>query len=217
MRSTAESRRRHLRWRQSAIFTALVAAVAFAGVMAYGMWRGDLATMFDADFKSPPSPSAEPLLIPCPSSGQAVYLEPTAVTVHVLNGSGETGQAAEAVEVLAAQGFPEPTAGNAARYQGLVKLVAGVQGVDAAYTLLQFSPDGSVIVLDPREDASVDMVLGTEYDALPSDEEIVYEPASAIQPLDGCRAVEELIGQLPAPSPTPVDPSAPTEAAAARR
>jgi hypothetical protein len=209
MKSTPEARRRHLRWRQTAIYLTLAAGVAFVGVMAYGMWRGDLAPVLNADFKAAPSASAEVLPVPCPSSPEAVYPEPTAVVVQVLNGTGVSGLAAEAADVLASHGFPEPAPGNAPRYEGLVKLVVGVQGVDGAYTLLQFAPEGAVIVLDRREDATVDIILGAEYQSLRSEEEIALEPASAIVPLDGCRAAEDLLDELPAPAP----PTAPEEGA----
>jgi hypothetical protein len=207
-----------LRWRQTAVYTTLVGALALAGVMAYGVWRGELAPPWQpSDFKAAPSPSPTPLLIPCPSSADAVYPAPTAVSVRVLNGAGQAGMAAAAADVLAAHGFPAPTAGNAARYQGLVKLVTGPLGVDAAYTVLQFSPEGTVILLEQREDASVDMVLGTLYEGLRSDDEIVYDPAAAISPAEECRPVEDLLVELPAPLPSPLEDAATSEAAAFRR
>jgi hypothetical protein len=202
MKSTPESRRRHLRWRQTAIYGCLIGAVGFVAVMAVGMWRGDLAPVLGADFKVAPSEQAEKLPVPCPSGTEVTYPEPATVVVQVLNGSGQTGVAAAAADVLAGHGFPSPLPGNAPYYDGLVKLVAGTAGIDGAYTVLQFVPEGAVIVLDRREDQTVDLVIGRDYERLRADEEVSFDAAAVIAPLDGCAAAEDLLDDLP-PLPPP--------------
>jgi hypothetical protein len=104
---------------------------------------------------------------------------------------------------LASRGFPTPTSGNAAPYDGIAKLVAGVAGIDGAHTLLQFAPEESVIVLDRREDATVDLILGADFERLRTEEEVVYDPTAVIEPLDGCLAADKLLKDLPALPPSP--------------
>ncbi|MDR2381256.1 MAG: LytR C-terminal domain-containing protein [Bifidobacteriaceae bacterium] len=202
-RSAVQKRRLHLLWRQTALYGTLIAGLLFVLVMAWGMWRGDLAPVFDAEFKVVPTEAAEVLAIPCPVEPATEHPQPSGVVVRVLNGSGRTGYAAAAATALAAYGFVEPSAGNAASYDGVVKLVTGINGVNGAYTLYQYVPAGAVIVLDTREDATVDLILGLQYDAIKSVDEVSYDPASPIQALEGCREASSLLAELPAPASSP--------------
>jgi hypothetical protein len=201
MKSTPQSRRRHLLWRQTAVYGTLTAAVVFVAVMAVGMWRGDLDPVLQTDFKVKPSETADPLPIPCPAGPDAAYLQPSAVVVQVLNGSGQTGAAQAAAAVLAGHGFPSPQFGNGSPYDGIVMVVSGVTGVNGAYTVLQFAPEGSVVVLDRREDATVDLILGSRYKELPGEDAITYDPAAVIEPQEGCREASVLLEILPTPKP----------------
>jgi hypothetical protein len=207
--ATAASRRKHRRWRQAAIYTVLLSALAFVGVMAVGMWNGNLERIIDADFKAKPSETGEPVWTPCPTNPDAIYPKPATVELLVLNGSGRTGYAAAAAGELAKFGFVDPGVGNAAHYDGVVKVRTGSLGVDGAYTLLQYLPEGAVLDLDRRQDASVDMIIGSDYKELLSTEEITYEEGSLIQPISGCREIGVLLTEMPSAPPTSsTDPAA---------
>jgi hypothetical protein len=197
MKRDTDSPERHLRWRQAAIFTTLIGLVALVGLFAYGMWRGDLATVLNAPFKDKPAEEEEVLAVPCPVAPAEVHTPTTAVPVKVMNGSGQSGAAAATASALAALGFPDPSSGNAARYDGVAKLVAGPVGVNGAYTLLQYLPQGAVLVLDSRDDASVDLILGAEFTDIREAQDVTYSADTPIQPLDGCRQVAELLDDSP--------------------
>jgi hypothetical protein len=202
-----------MRWRQTFVYTLLVGVVAVVGVMALGMWNGQLAAVLQTGFKVNATEEPNLRAVPCPSSPNARYPDPSAVEARVLNGGGQSGYAAAAAKVLAAQGFPEPSAGNTSPYAGLLQLVTGVKGVDSAYTLLQFSPEGSVIVLDGREDATVDVVLGAAYTQLRTPDEIDYEPGGQIVALERCRAAEDLLEELPTTAASASSSASPSGAA----
>ncbi|MDR2378764.1 MAG: LytR C-terminal domain-containing protein [Bifidobacteriaceae bacterium] len=195
-RSTPESRRRHLRWRQTAVYTLLIGALALVLAAAVGMWTGYLDAPFHEAFKYKPSASPEALAAPCPVGTGATYPAPAAVAVKVLNGTNRDGLAGATAETLAAYGFPEPTTGNAASYDGLAKLVVGAAGVNDAYTVAEFFPEGVVITLDRRADASVDVILGGDFQSLLVEGELAFDPAAEIEPIPACVAVESILAGM---------------------
>jgi hypothetical protein len=207
---TSESIQRHLRWRQTAVFGTLIAVMAVLVVAAVGVWTGHMAPWIDAELKYKPSATPEVFAVPCPIDPEAIYPDPSVITVHVLNGSQMQGYAASAAEHLETQGFPAPTAGNTNTYDGVVKVISGISGVHNAYTVAQFMPDGAIVTLDWREDASVDVVLGKAYIGMRSINEIAYDPASVIDPLPSCQDANQILASLPTPTPSPSpSPSSP--------
>ncbi|MDR0626207.1 MAG: LytR C-terminal domain-containing protein [Bifidobacteriaceae bacterium] len=197
-KATAESRHQHLRWRQATVFSLLVGALVVALVAAIGMWTGALQpfSFFQKDFKYKPSasPAADP--VPCPVGEGMTYPPPTAITVRVLNGTNRQGFASETATALAAHGFPAPGADNAAPYDGVAKLLVGQAGVNNAYTLLRFFPDGTVITLDRREDPGVDAVLGVKFESLRAAEELSFDETALIEPVASCRSPEAILAEL---------------------
>ncbi|MDR1189567.1 MAG: LytR C-terminal domain-containing protein [Bifidobacteriaceae bacterium] len=216
MVSTPESRRQHLRWRQAAIYSLVVGALIVVAAVAVGMWTGDLAPMFTEEFKKKPSESPRVDPVPCPVGVDPTYPEPSAVTVRVLNGTKVQGLAGTTASALATQGFPGPTTDNAGLYDGVAKLVAGTAGVNNAYTLAVFFPDDVVITVDRREDASVDVTLGSKFKALLAEEEVAFAADAVIEPLKYCQDAEAIVAKLAPASPSvpaapeggeaPVDP-----------
>ncbi|MDR1634125.1 MAG: LytR C-terminal domain-containing protein [Bifidobacteriaceae bacterium] len=192
--STPESRRQRLRWRQVTIYGLLIGGLIVIAAWAIGMWTGRLEPLFNEDFKYQPSESAVAQLTPCPVGEAATYPAVTAVTVRVLNGSQRDGLAGETADALAAQGFPAPAADNTAPYDGVAKLVAGREGVNQAYTLARFFPEGTVITIDRREGQTVDAVLGPEFETLRAADEVGFDPSEAIKPMASCRQVDEILG-----------------------
>ena len=195
-KATAETRHQHLRWRQAAVFSLLVGALVVVLAAAIGMWTGTIQPLVQKDFKYKPSasPAADP--VPCPVGGEVTYPPPTAITVRVLNCTNKDGFAAETATALAAHGFPAPAADNAAPYDGVAKLLVGQAGVNNAYTLLRFFPDGTVITLDRREDAGVDAVLGIKFEALRAAEELSFDETALIEPVELCKPPEAILAEL---------------------
>ncbi|MDR2565088.1 MAG: LytR C-terminal domain-containing protein [Bifidobacteriaceae bacterium] len=193
--STPESRRQHLRWRQATIYSLLVGGLIVVAAWAIGMWTGQLQPMFNDDFKYKPTESPQAQMAPCPVGAGATYPAVTAVTVKVLNGTNKDGLAGNTAQALAAQGFPGPATGNALPYEGVARLVAGGEGVNQAYTLLEFFPEGTIITIDRREGTLVDAILGSEFVSLRAPEEIGFDPAATIEPLPSCRQLDEILSQ----------------------
>jgi hypothetical protein len=156
--------------------------------------------LFNAPFHTAPSPTLAPVPIPCPSDGTK-YPQPGSITVAVLNGSGQKGEAQATADGLKQSGF-KTSYGNGKRYEGVVMIVAGTAGVDNAYTVYQFAPKGSVLTLDGRTDATVDFVLGEQYERLPPSEEVAYDATLVIEPLPKCQPAEEIAATLPPPTPS---------------
>ncbi|MDR2114678.1 MAG: LytR C-terminal domain-containing protein [Bifidobacteriaceae bacterium] len=191
-----ERRQRNLRIRQVTVYTLLIGLLLVAGGGALGMWTGHLDIPGKATFKYKPSSSPKALNVPCPTAPDQVYPPTSAVPVHVLNGTRRSGLASATADDLAAHGFASPDAADTAPYDGVVKLTTGVQGVNGAYTLLQYMPEGAELTLDKREDTSVDVILGAEFTSLPTAEQMTFDSAAPIKPIEFCQAPAALLNQL---------------------
>jgi hypothetical protein len=198
----AKARRRHLLARQTVIYGLLIAALVVVGVAAAGMFTGRLDPVLSTPFHSPAPPSIEAVPTPCPSADGAKYPAPGSITIKVLNGSGERGEAQAAADTLAQSGF-KTSAGNAKTYRGVVKIVSGIAGIDNAYTVFLFAPKGSVLTMDSREDATVDVLLGEQYERLPPTEDVSYEDGLVIERLPKCQPAADIAATLPPVSPPP--------------
>ncbi|MCG5433898.1 envelope integrity protein Cei [Mycobacterium sp. MYCO198283] len=114
--------------------------------------------------------------------------------VRVLNASGEGGQAAEVAGSLKEMGFAPPTAANDDRYansrlncQGQIRF--GATGQAAAATVWTVAPCFELI-RDDRPDDTVDLALGTQFEALADSDD-----------------VDAVLAALAPESATPVDPA----------
>ena len=104
--------------------------------------------------------------VPCPPEG-ANPVKLSAVSVRVLNGTDRAGLAGSVAKDLKSQGVKVQMVGNAAgdEYRGTVKIVTGVSGVLNAYTVSLFFDD-SQLILDARHNNTVDITLGTDFEAI---------------------------------------------------
>jgi hypothetical protein len=96
-------------------------------------------------------------------------------------------------------------------YDGVAKVVVGILGVNNGYTLLRYFPEGSILTMDRREDAGVDVVLGTGFKVLEEPEGVTFDPPVAITPIQSCQRAEAIVAKLgPSGAPeVPADPEAP--------
>jgi LytR cell envelope-related transcriptional attenuator len=154
----------------------------------------------EATVCNPPPPAADPS-VPPPQLGERVSrADMTEVTpaklvdsrVHVLNASGQGGQAGEVAGELRDLGFADPNAGNDPIYvteklqcQGQIRF--GPSGRAAAAALWLVAPC-TELFQDQRTDDSVDLVIGTEFTELTHNDDIDAVLASlrpdATQPAD---------------------------------
>ncbi|MFC8193633.1 LytR C-terminal domain-containing protein [Cellulomonas sp. NPDC057328] len=203
-------RRRHMHERQAVVFGVLLAGLAVAGVGSAALYTESISVPFlDRDFTrlATPSPTAEAY---CPPEG-ALPVPADQVPVNVLNGAGRAGLAASTAAALQERGFAVAATDNGASTGGVGRITSGRNGIAAAYTLRAHLPD-ALLALDPREDASVDLVLGSEFQQLLPVEQVVLDPAVPLTGPEGCipfAELEQAAQQAPAPEePAAEDPAA---------
>jgi len=194
------------------VFGSLVAALAVAGLGAVAIYTDAIRAPFlDRGFVTPSSaPTASTLPPPpCPPDG-AVPLAYDQVTVSVYNASDRSGLAGTTADVFASRGFAIGTTSNYPSTIDLpVEVLFGQSGVAAAYTVAAQLVDPR-LVLDTREDASVDVVLGADFAGMVPAEEVTLDPSTPLVGAKGCVSLEDAIpaavpGPTPSPSDTPTD------------
>ncbi len=152
--------RRHRRERQIVVFGVLLIAVAFAGVFAAGVYKGDVDGPFSQEFVTPAGAFDSDITLVCPPANKTA-MQHRNVGVRILNGTDTNGLASSVADDLDGRNYVVVSTENWGRtYGDYVRLYFGPDGVRQAYTVaLNF--DGEVdMVLDNREGTLVDIVLG---------------------------------------------------------
>lgn len=181
--------------RQAVVFGVLLAGLAVAGVGAAAVYTDtiDLGA-FDRGFSSPAPTATTTDQVVCPPAG-ALPVGYDQITVTVLNGSGAAGVAGQTAEDLATRGFVIAGTGNATtQLDGTVRLSFGVNGIAAAYTLAAQFTD-PILTFVAREDAAVDVTVGSTFQGLVAVEAVTLDPAVALTGPEGCKPVEELLAE----------------------
>ncbi len=156
------------RLRHGVVLILLVGLVTAAVLFALALARGDIQIT-----SSTPSPT--PSVEACPT-GPYEVADPASITVNVMNGTRITGLAGNAAASLKERGFTVEAVGNRSVEDSAMTalIVAGPAGYSQAFTLQRTIP-GTVFVEDDRTDTTVDVVLGSEFEALVPAEEINAE------------------------------------------
>jgi hypothetical protein len=213
-------RRRHKHERQAVVFGSLIAALALAGLGATAVYTGAAdADFLDRGFTTT-TPSARPEVAPapCPPDG-TLALANAAIQVNVLNSTSRAGLASTTAEALTTRGFIVVTTGNfQAPVDGTASIRFGAAGLAAAYTLAASVPD-AILVLDTRADATIDLVLGTEWDTLVPIEEVLLAADAPLVGDSTCIPLDDALedapdGPTPTPTPTPTTTEPPVDPAA---
>ncbi|QAY71767.1 LytR family transcriptional regulator [Xylanimonas protaetiae] len=198
------ARRRREHERQAVVYGVLVAVLAVVGLGALAIFTGAVDAPFARGFT--PSDPEDPFTPPCLPAveGQPDGALPLAygdVHVNILNATGPDGVAGIAAAnrtVLFQRGFAINSVGNHTPMLNHSELRFGEQGIVAAYTLaLQFPR--MRLVMDAREDATVDLLVGLNFDR-PLDQDAVS--TGPLTNMDGCKPAAE-ITKLPAPTVEP--------------
>ena len=155
-------RRRHLLERQAVIFGGLITILLALGLVSVAVWFGAVPAPFDVAFVTPEdSVPAQP----CPPE-DARPIPYGEITASVLNGTTRSGLAAATASELETRGISIDEQANApAKYSGATLITTGDAGLVAAYTVAAIFP-GAVIELDTREDATIDIILGSEFESV---------------------------------------------------
>lgn len=194
-------RRRRKHERQAVIFGSLVAGLAICGLAAAAVYTDALSLPFlERELTQPPAEAvAEAAPVPCPAEG-TLPVPFNTIEVNVLNGSGRAGLAGSTSTALTGRGFLVLTTDNyPARIESNVQINFGESGMAAAYTLAANVHD-PVLVLDLRQDATVDLVLGTLFDTLIEPSVVALDPEVPLVGTPGCVALAEALAEA-APAP----------------
>lgn len=112
----------------------------------------------------------------CPPAVQQPVV-PERVEISVFNATNEPGLAGEAAQELDERGFRVGQVDNDyyanTEFEGIIRV--GEKGLRQAYTLQQHLPE-TLVDVDGREDFTLDLVLGAEFDWLEAEEDVVVEP-----------------------------------------
>jgi len=203
-------RRRHKHERQAVLFGTLIAGLSLAGLGAAAVYTGAMDGEFlDREFTTKtPDIGLAGRPAPCPPEG-AVSVAYASIQIHVLNSTSRAGLAGSTAELLASRGFVQMDTGNfQAPFDGTARIQFGVAGLAGAYTLASTIPDAA-LMLDTREDASVDLVLGTKWEAMIPREEVTLTLGDPLVGVAGCVPLEEALVGAPA-GPTAEPTEAPT-------
>ena len=98
-----------------------------------------------------------------PQKMSATALDPTQVTVRVLNGTGRAGTAAAAADLLAPLGFDIPGIADASEQRDDTVVRYGAGQEDAAATVAAMIP-GATVQPDRNVKSGVEVILGHNYD-----------------------------------------------------
>lgn len=185
------------RLRHGVVLVLLVALVAAAVFVAIGINRGDIRI---AALEPDPEPTYT-----CPA-GPFEVQSPSAVTVNLYNSTTISGLAGTVGESLRERAFILGEIGNrAVNREGMTAIVvAGPNGYANALTLQRQIP-GTVFVEDERVDATVDVVIGSGYEALVPEEELDATAAGLVC-TDPTTASAEAEATSGAPASTPAAP-----------
>ncbi|GAB3536599.1 hypothetical protein GCM10027403_17820 [Arthrobacter tecti] len=160
------------RLRHGVVLVLLVGLLTAAVLFALALARGDIQLTAN-------EPSSEPAAA-CPG-GPFDLVDPATVTVNVLNSTSIEGLAGNGAAALEERGFTVGAIGNRSvvRSNMTAIVISGPTGYAPAFTLQRIIP-GSVYVEDDRTEATVDVVLGSEYEALVPAEEVNPEPGGLV-------------------------------------
>ncbi|MBU5421048.1 LytR C-terminal domain-containing protein [Cellulomonas hominis] len=210
-------RRRHTRERQAVVFGVLLGGLGVAAFGAAAVYTGSWSPPFlNRPFSSPEPTGLAVADSPCPPEG-ATPVPYGEVSLTVYNSTNRVGLAGDTADALATRGFTVAGEANAKdggyqAYTGTALIQFGTSGVAAAYTVAaQF--DSPQLVLDDRQDATVDVVVGSTYNSLVAAADVVLVADQPFAVPEGCIALDQV---TPITRPTPPPPTdAATEAPAA--
>src|SRR6478736_1217547 len=174
-----QRRRRHTRERQAVVFGVLLGGLAVAAFGAAAVYTGNVSLPFlSRDFSSPEPTGLAAVNSPCPPEG-ATPVPYGQVTVNVLNGTNRVGLAGDTASALASRGF---VVGQ--------QLNASQMGYTTYTGTAQF--DTPQLVLDTRADATVDVVVGSTYNALVAAADVVLVADQPFAVPEGCIALDQV-------------------------
>lgn len=206
VRDARALRRRHKHERQAVIFGVLIAFLAVTGLAAVAVYTGTIDPPFDRGFSTKDVKQDEVLAQPCLPEGTPP-VPYSNVSVNVLNATDRSGLASTAAASLGERGFVVASTGNTKVAVEGIRISFGTAGLASAYTLAAHF-EGADLYYDTREDASVDVSLGSSFEALREVEAVQLDPTIPMTSREGCMAIEQITPQA-IPTAEPSDAAVP--------
>lgn len=193
-------RRRHQQERQAVIFGVLMITLAIILVYSIGVYTGAFPAVFDRPFtdkNGPQNVSQTPQ--PC-LEGEATPVPSSEIQVGVFNTTERAGIASAAAQNLEYRGFNIVETGNIPYpVSGQAIVTFGINGIDRGYTVAANFKNVR-IQLDDREDQRVDVLLGEDYSALISTEDLTITEGQPMTSVPNCASASNL---TPVAAPKP--------------
>lgn len=179
------ARRRRLHQRQTIIFGGLLTALLVIALLALSMWRGVVPSPFSRPFSTPDPDDVAVAMTPCPPTG-ATPVPFGEITANVYNSTNVSGLAGQTASALSDQGIVVPSSSNYSGedYTGTAQIITGPRGVSAAYTVAALIADSQVVLDQLRNDETIDVVLGVDFDTALIDASELDPEAEFEAPLD---------------------------------
>lgn len=191
-------RRRHKHERQAVIFGGLIAGLAVVALFSSAVYTGSIPGPFNRGFSTEAPQISSDAPAPCPPEG-ALPVPYGSIQLNVLNGTKTAGLAGTSASDLTTRGFAVLSTGNyATPVPQTARIMFGANGLAAAYTVAaQF--DKPLLVLDTREDGTVDVAVGAQYVSLVATDKLTLAPDAPLTPYAGCVSISKI---TPVPAPT---------------
>ena len=167
------------------IFGGLITTLLALGLVSLAVWFGAIPAPFDVPFITP-EPEDTTIAQPCPPA-DALPVPYSEITANVYNGTTRGGLAAATASELESRGLTIAARANdpTGRYFGATLIRAGQAGLAEAYTAAALFPD-AIVQLDVRDGATIDITLGSEYEAMRPSGEALLDPNQPIAAPEGC-------------------------------
>ena len=214
LRTRRELLRRRRRERQFLVYGAILFAMGAVAFSAYSIYTGKVEGPFAEPFITKAGDFSSEITLPCPPK-DSLPLPASEVMVRVRNSTDRSGLAGTALADLVGRGFQRGGANNfdEFEFEGTARIVFGVDGVQEGYTVARHFTD-PVLVLDSREGAGVDVILGTKYESLVPLYNSNLDPTLQLTESAEClpaNLIEPILAPSSYPKPSPAPSVTPTE------
>ncbi|WP_124039951.1 LytR C-terminal domain-containing protein [Neoactinobaculum massilliense] len=175
-RSEARAAYRHkIQQRQTVFFSITGGILAVILVFAVLVWSGVMPAPIDREFSKTADPNA--LTIPCLEEGQTTAVPFDQLTANVYNSSAISGAASQVGKVLTEAGVKVGTTGNwsGTSLSESARVMAGPDGIQAAYTVAQFIPGSVVQYANDLSGETVNVVIGDAYEKVLTSDQVNQE------------------------------------------
>lgn len=178
------------------VFGVLIAFLAVCGIFALAVYSGAISSPFNRPFTTVGVSDQKTYPVPCLPAvkGQpdgALPIAYTDVKVRLLNASKESGLAGAHEIVLAERGFTILEKGNVSLLLEESEIRFGSKGTVQAYTLAAQFPTMR-LVLDDREDRSIDLLIGADFDPPIDIEDVDVAADQPLQNAEDCVPIGEI-------------------------